>query len=248
MALTAPDIIPSISPYIVELLDVVWQFVKLGLVLGVIAYAGMVYMFDTRVNVREYSRGGRTINYQTRARRFKDRISGMPKLRFFGYFGFKGEVINEPPAECMVSFKSRLTNKMYDFVKKDGLYYPVQNYVVGVPQKMHKEVIDPKTKKKVIVEYDGFTTEGTGLQVNRDYDAEQAIQNKLIEEALKYRNRKPTEIIASFALMIITIITAGIIMWYALRNFGSLAGAVASLKEPLQQGLQGAAQSIIGPG
>ena len=120
------------------------------------------------------------------------------------------------------------------------MYYPIQNFVLG----MLVEVEDENTKERKQV----YTIQGSGLEVNRDFDSEQAIQNKLIEEAVQFRNKKPTEIIASYALMIITIITCGIVMWFAWKQFGNMAGAIASLREPLREGIIGAAQNIIGPG
>ena len=48
--------------------------------------------------------------------------------------------------------------------------------------------------------------------------------------------------------MIVAIIVSGFMMIYALKQFGGLAGAVASLNEPLKQGIVQAAQGIIGPG
>ena len=120
------------------------------------------------------------------------------------------------------------------------MYYPIQNFVLGAMQ----EVIDKKTGEKKFI----YTVEGSGLEVNRDYDSEQAIQNTLIEKATVYRNRKPTEIIASFALMIITIVVSGVVMWFAWKQFGNIAVAISDLREPLREGLVGAAQGILGPG
>lgn len=263
MVVTPGSLIPDISPAVIQLLDVAWQYLQLFGVLAIFAFVAMMYRFDTRVNIREYARGGRVIARSTRARKIKDKKTGAPKLQFFGTFGFRGEIINEPPAACLVPFRSRVTNKMYDFVKKDGLYYPVENFVLGTRyflkegEKLKAKLgeIDAWAKIKGYSiskvgpkESEVYSIQGSGLETTRDFDAEQAIQNTLIEKATVYRNRKPTEIIASFALMIITIITAGIIMWYALRQFGNLSGAIASLNEPLKQGIIGAAQGILGPG
>lgn len=234
------DFFAIVQPYLGTTLDVVWQIIQLIGILILIAYGFMLYMFDIKVNVREYSKGGRTITYTTRARTIKDKKSGIPKLKFFGKFGFFGDEIHQPPAECLVAHRSRITTKMYDFVKKDGIYYPVENLVLG----SITIVKDEKTGKDVQV----YSLEGSGLEINRDFNAEQSIQNKLIEEANQYRNKKPTEIIASFALMIITIITSGVIMWFAWKQFGNMAGAIASLREPLKEGIVQAAQGIIGPG
>ncbi len=250
------DFLAALGPAAVQLVDVIVQFMQLGLILVFVAWMFIIWKFDTKVNIREYSKGGRVINWTTRAMEVKEKRTGAPRLRFFGYFGFKGEVISKPPAECLVAHKSRITTKMYDFVKKDGLYYPVKNFVLGVKHKVEheveKEVFNEDTKKneKVIVKEirEVYSIEGSGLEVDRNFDSEQAIQNKLIEEAVQFRNRKPTEIIASYALMIITIITSGFIMWFAWKQFGNMAGAIASLGPPLKEGIAQAAQNIIGPG
>ena len=234
------DFLVSAGPVVTQMLDVVFQFVQLGLLLGIIGYGATLFRFDTKVNIRELAKGGRTIVSTTRAASIKDKRTGAPKLRLFGFLGFKGEIISMPPAECLVPSRGRLTTKMYDFVKKDGLHYPIQNFVLG----MLHEVEDEKTKEKKLM----YSIQGSGLEVNRDFDSEQAIQNKLIEEASQFRNKKPTEIIASFALMIITIIVSGVVMWFAWKQFGNMAGAIASLKEPLRQGIVESAQSILGPG
>ncbi len=239
MVAIVDQFLASAGPYVSQLLDVIWQFLQLFLLLGIAGYGYFLWRYDTKVNIRELAKGGRIILSTTRATVIKEKKTGAPKLKFFGMMGFRGEVISQPPAECLVPWKGRLTAKVYDFVKKDGLYYPIQNFVLG----MMREVEDDKGEKKLV-----YTIEGSGLEVNRDFDSEQAIQNKLIEEATQFRNRKPTEIIASFALMIITIIVSGVIMWYAWKTFGNIAGAIASLNEPLREGIIGAAKGIIGPG
>ena len=239
MVAVIDQFLASAGPAVSQVLDVIWQFLQLFFVLGLIAYGFMLWRYDTKVNIRELSKGGRIILSTTRAVVIKEKKTGAPKLKFFGIMGFRGEVISQPPAECLVPCKSRLTAKTYDFVKKDGLYYPIQNFVLG----MIREVEDENGERRQV-----YTIQGSGLEVNRDFDSEQAIQNKLIEEATQFRNRKPTEIIASFALMIITIIVSGIIMWFAWKQFGNMAGAIASLREPLKEGIIGAAQGIIGPG
>lgn len=238
-ALTWDYITTVAKPVVEQFMGIIGMVLQLLLLLAIIAYGYMLYMFDVKVNVRELSKGGRTITYTTRAKKIRDKKTGAPKLKFFGRFGFGGDEINEPPSSCLVAHRSRITNKMYDFVKKDGNYYPVENFVLGVE---HKVVGEDGLEHTI------YSTKGSGLEVNRDYDAEQAIQNTLIEKASAYRNKKPTEIIASYALMIITIITCGIVMWFAWKQFGNMAGAIASLQEPMKQGIMGAAQSIIGPG
>lgn len=230
----------SAGPAVSQMLDVVGMFLQLLLLLGTIAYGFMLWRYDVKIHVRELSKGGRTIMSSMRAMGIKEKKTGAPKLQTFGFMGFKGEVISMPPAECLVPTRGRVTRKVYDFVKKDGLYYPIQNFVLG----MLREAKDEKTGEKTFV----YTIEGSGLEVNRDFDSEQAIQNKLIEEASQFRNKKPTEIIASYALMIITVIVSGVVMWYAWKTFGQIGGDIASLKEPIREGIIGATQNIIGPG
>ncbi len=239
MVAIVDQFIANAGPYFDQMFIVVWMFLKIGLLLAALGYGFVLWRFDTKINIREMSKGGRVITQSTRAVRFRDKNTGAPKLRFFGMMGFRGDVINEPPAECLVAHRSRLTPRMYDLVKKDGLYHPIQNFVLGT---LHEVKGDDGQIKMV------YSTSGSGIEVNRDYDAEQAIQNTLIEKAMVYRNRKPTEIIASFALMIITIIVSGVIMWFAWKQFGNMAGAIASLNEPLKSGIVQAAQGIIGPG
>ena len=230
----------SAGPAVSQMLDVVGMFLQLLLLLGTIAYGFMLWRYDVKIHVRELSKGGRTIMSSMRAMGIKEKKTGAPKLQTFGFMGFKGEVISMPPAECLVPTRGRVTRKVYDFVKKDGLYYPIQNFVLG----MLREAKDEKTGEKTFV----YTIEGSGLEVNRDFDSEQAIQNKLIEEASQFRNKKPTEIIASYALMIITVIVSGVVMWYAWKTFGQIGGDIASLQQPIREGIIGATQNIIGPG
>ena len=256
MVAVIDNFISTIGPGVVQTLDVVWQILRLVVILAVLGYGASLLTYDTKINVREYSKGGRMISYISRTKRFKDQKTGAPKLKFFGRFGFGGEVVNEPPAECLIACRSRVTPRMYDFIKKDGLYYPVNNIVLGVKQEVMQEVErefeHPETKEKfkqiVKEKVTRYSIEGSGLEINRDYNIEQELQNTLIEKATTYRNKKPTEIIATFALMIIVVIGSFLMMWFAWKQFGNMAGAIARLREPLKEGIMGAAQGILGPG
>lgn len=256
MVAVIDSFVANLAPYFGVALDVIVLFAQLIGILLVLGYVVMLYMYDTKINIRDYAKGGRIITIGTRAMRIKDKKTGAPKLRLFGKMGFFGEVISEPPAECLVPYRSRITHKMYDFIRKDGLYFPIRNFVLGSLQEMEKdvekEVYDKKTKKKktVIVKeiVEVYSIQGSGLEIDRNFDSEQAVQNKLIQEAVQFRNKKPTEVIASFVLMIVTIIVSGVVMWFAWTQFGNMAGAIASLREPLREGITAAAQNIIGPG
>ena len=240
MVAVIDDFIALATPFLSQTFDMIWMVMQLVGILALCGYGYVLWRYNIHLNIREYSKGGRVINYTTRAVVIKDKRTGAPKLKTFGFMGFKGELINEPPAECLIANKSRITNKMYDFIKKDGLYYPILNFVLGIKKQFKVE--GTEEVKEI------YTIEGSGLEINRDYDAEQSIQNKLIEEAIQFRNKKSTEIIASYALMIITIIGSFIMMWYAWNQFGNIAQAIASLNAPLEKGLAGAVSGIIGPG
>ena len=240
MAFTPDQLVPMITPYLGPVMEIMGMVIQLIGILAFIGYAILMFMFDVRLHIREVAEGKRTIETSTRARRFIDKKTGAPKLKLFGIFGFKGEIMNEPPAECLVPTRSRLTPRAYTIVKKDGLYYPVNNLVIGIRQK----VFDEKTQKEKEV----YSLEGTGLEINRDYNAEQAIQNTMIEKAQIYRTKKPVEVVAAMAMVIIAMVVSGVIMWFAWKQFGNMAQAIAGLKEPLKEGIMGAAQGILGPG
>jgi len=238
MALQADQILSAVSDQLGPAWAIMAPWLKLFFWAGLGLYFLIILRkYDIKVVVYEMSKGNRVIAYHTIAAKIRTK-DGTPKLKFFswtGALGFNTEQINEPPSECMYANRSRLQPRQYNFVKKDGLYHPVNNHIQGIKYKDEQGI--PL-----------YSLEGSGLEINRDYDSEQAIGNKLLEKANAYRNKKPTEIIASFAFMIITIIVAGVIMIYTLNQMGELSTAISSLREPLKEGIMGAAQSIIGPG
>lgn len=261
MALTADSILPTITPYIGPILDIAWMVFQLLLIIGGLMYVALLYFYDTKLNIRQMSKGNRTIIVTVRAKSMKDKRTGTPRLTLFSLnpmivFGLiKGEMINEPPAECLVPYKKGMTRKVYDLIKKDGIYYPIENFVLGYK---HEVMVDKKDKDgKPLKDKEGkqikipelvYSTKGSGLEVSRDYDAEQAIENMLIEKATTYRSKKPVEIVAGLALVIICVIVSGVIMYFAWDKFGNMAQAIAGLREPLREGISGAVQQALGPG
>jgi hypothetical protein len=237
-----PDAIAGvIGEYSGAVFTIIWAVAQILIILGVVGWFIVMWRYDTRVLVSELTKNKKVINYHTRAREIIDRQTKTPKVKLFGTFGFGGEEIEKPPSECITPFKSRVTNKMYHYVKKDGLYWPVQNLVLG-----HKYLVnDKKTGKQKEV----YSLEGSGLEINRDYDAEEAINNNLINAAIKYRNKdQRNQIYLSYGLMIITIVIAGVMMLYSIKQFGALSIAIDNLREPLKEGLAGALQQKLGPG
>jgi len=130
----------AMTPYLGVIFDTIGLFIQLGLILGGVGYGLYLFLFSIKLNIREYSKGGRVISSTSRAMKVRDKKTGAPKLRLFGMFGFAGETINEPPAECLVAHKSPITNKMYDLIRKDGIYYPIQNIVLGIKHKVTQDV------------------------------------------------------------------------------------------------------------
>lgn len=255
MALTADQIGPTVSPYLDSFFGWAWTATQFLLIILAIGYVFLLYTYNVKITIREYTKGARTIVYTTNAREYTERKSGAPKLQFFGKFGFSGRKINQPPAECIIPYKSMFKKKMYDFIKKDDLFFPVKNLVLGqryeVPkediQKLPHSVLD---NYKVGVKDDHgvlYSTQGSGLEVSRDYDAEQAIQNNLIGKAEAYRNEKPTVLYAMYGLAIILAIGSFITMIYSWNQFGNVAGAIDGLKAPIETGITEAVNQRLGP-
>ena len=67
-----------------------------------------------------------------------------------------------------------------------------------------------------------YSLEGSGLEISRDYDSEQAIQNNLIAKAETYRNQKPSVLYAMYGLAIILAIGSFIVMIYSWKQFGNM--------------------------
>ena len=91
--------VASVSPAVATILDLVVMIVQLLGILILIGYVIMLFMYDTKINIREYSKGGRIITATTRAMMTKDKKTGAPKLRMLGTMGFRGDIVNLPPAE-----------------------------------------------------------------------------------------------------------------------------------------------------
>ena len=71
-----------------------------------------------------------------------------------------------------------------------------------------------------------YSVEGTGLELSRDFEAEQSTLNNLINAAEKYKNRKPIEIAAMYGLMIIIVVGGFVTIGYALYKTGQISEAV----------------------
>lgn len=239
---------------------VVWAF-YLTLILAAIWYVYFYFTFNVKVMLREYTRGGRTVIKIVRAKKIRAKTLSHPRLQFMGMLGFGGKVINQPPAECIYPYKTTFGNTtMYDFVVKDGLYYPVNNLVLGRRFIVQgKEDLNPEFISQLKSEgydvYKGaehenviYSTEGSGLELSRDFDAEQATLNDLIAAAEKYKNRKPIEIAAMYGLMIIMVVGSFIILFYAFYKTGQIGEAVNRGWEVFQAWGGAAQAQMQGPG
>lgn len=266
MAVTADQIGTTISPYVDQVFGAAWIIMQFILLLGGIIYIIMLLRFNVRVNVREFTKGARTITYSVKAREYLDRKSNVPKLQFFGIMGIMGHVINQPPSQCVIPYRGFFAKKAYDFVKKDGLYYPVENVVLGKRYDLPSEVDTEKEATNVEQAFEElryaspyevgltkdsksviYSLDGSGLEISRDYEAEQAIENTMMTKAEQFRNQKPSVLYAMYGLAIILAIGSFAAMLYGWYQFGNMAGAISSLGGPLQQGVQAAVEQKIGP-
>ena len=231
------------TPFIKLILSWLWIITQSVLILGGIFYLWFYTTFKVRVLERKYTKGGRVIVMMKKAKKVFEKKLGHPQIQFFGIMGFKGKKINEPPADCIFPFQALMGGNtvMYDYVVKDGIYYPISNAVLG-----KKYIIDSTDKPlqqddmfmawakengleiaavgnpETIV----YSIEGSGLEINRDFEAEQATLNNLINAAEKYKNRKPIEIAAMYGLMIIICVGAFVTLIYAFYKSGQIIDAV----------------------
>lgn len=235
MALGPQELAKIVGDFLAPIFNTIGWAIQLIVIIAVLYWFYTLWTFDTKILISEIGKKGRVINSQTRAKEFIDKKTKIPKLRLFGKLGFMGEVIELPPSECIIPYKSRLTNKMYMYVKKDGLYWPIQNLVLG--------------KRQTIDNKEIFTLDGSGLEVSRDYNSEDAILNRLENAAHKYRNKdQRNQIYLGYGIMIMGMIIAGIIMIYTINKIGGLEAAIQALREPIKEAVSGALQQKIGPG
>lgn len=236
MGLGPKEIGDMIGQYTGPVFSTVGFIVQVLIVVAVLYWFYVMWKFDTKLLIEEMGKRGRALSYETRAREFIDKKTKLPKLRMFGILGFWGETIAKPPAECITPYKSRLTNRFYKFVKKDGLYYPIENFILGRRYK------DDNGK-------DIYSIQGSGLEISRDYNAEDAIMNRMETAAHKYRNKDSrNQMYLGYGLMIVSFIVAGVIMAYTINKIGGLNTAIESLGPHLKQAAEGALASKIGPG
>lgn len=236
---TADSLLATIKPYISLIAGYVYLVGQFLLTILGIVYVIGLFTYNVKVVIHEYTKGGKTVVRNTRAREIHDKKNDNPQLKLFDFSLFMGKKINLPPSECIFPYKSFFAKKIYYFVLKDGSYIPIQNLVIGKKYQL-------KDKEGKIQEV--YSTEGTGLETSRDYDTEQAILNNLHEAAIKYRNKKPVEIVAMYGLMCIVIIGSIVIIVYSLKQVGNLFDALNSLGKPIEEGVKSAVQQRLGPG
>jgi hypothetical protein len=241
----AGEIFNGLGPALQNVMPYFWGGLIFLLFVGGLYYAFLILSFKIKINIREVAKGNRVICSTTRGKVYLERGTNLHKLKFFGKFGFGGEIINMPPSECLVPYSGRGgLSKLYDLVKKDGIYYPVQNFVLGI---LH-EVTDKETGQTHQV----YSIEGSGLELSRDFDSEESILNKMKQVIRDYNNEDKTWKYATLSLYIIIIIGSIVVMVIGLVKHaqGSVAWADAlrGLKEPIIQATQPIIESRTGPG
>lgn len=245
------------TPILTQTLNLVWQIAKLLLILAGLALVWFYMSYNVRVLERKYTKGGRVIAMMKRAKKVIDKKLGHPQLKFLG---FKGKTLNEPSADCIIPFQSLIGNTtMYEFVIKEGIYYPIANavlgrkYIIDSSQQLQQDdkFIEWAKENGIEVTAVGnptdvvYSIEGSGLEVSRDFEGEQASLNNLINAAEKYKNRKPIEIAAMYGLMIIIVVGAFITIIYAFYKTGQLIPAINAVGEKL---FSAVGQTKLGPG
>lgn len=235
MALEAGQILSQISPTITKIGGTLYTIGQLLLWVFGFAYVIMMFRYNVKVEIMEYIKGRRAVIRQTRAVEIFDKKNNKPLLRLWDFTIFWGKLINTPESECIFPYKSILAKKMYKFVLKDGIYHPVPNYIVGKAIK----IINQETNQ--IEEIYG------GIETSRNFDVEEAIANKLERDAVKYKNKKPVEMVALYGVLAITIIGSIVIIVYSLKRVGDLFVTLQQLKEPIQNAVTAGIQQKLNP-
>ena len=231
----------STGPALENLFGLAWNITKLLFwVIGL----GIIWWytsFNVRILERKYTKGGRVSVKLIRAKKFFDKKLGHPQLKTFGVFGFKAKTFNEPPADCIMPFQAMFGNSiLYDFVVKDGIHYPISNavlgrtYIVDSELKLQEDDIFLSWARESGIEIKAignpenviYSIQGSGFEITRDFEGEQATLNNLINAAERYKNRKPIEIAAMYGLMIIIVVGAFITLVYAFYKTGQISEAV----------------------
>ena len=263
MAVTPSGIGASISPVVGTAVNWLWGFLQLGLLVVGVYLLWVWSSYNVKVMTRSMTKSNRTIVKIVRAKRISDKKLKHPTIQLFGTLGFGGKKIPQPPADCIYPYKGSMGNTtLYDFVVKDGLYYPISNAVLGrkylVTTKPEEE-IDPEIQKFAsdheysIKEIDKTTNEiyslqGSGLEVSRDFDSEQSTLNDLISAAEKYKNKKPGEVYMLYGFLILSLVGAIITIVYSLYITGQITDEVNRGWELFNQWTQIAETSKVGPG
>lgn len=235
MEITADSILGSFGPALTKIAGGAWLLGKIALWVVGIVYVVMLFTYNVKVEIMDYTKGKRAVIRIVRAKEVKNRKTNTVYLKLFDITIIGGTKINLPESECIFAYKSMLVKKMYKFVHKDGIYHPVINYVVG-------KNIKYQTPEGTIEEVYG------GIETSRDFDIEEAIANKLERDANAFRNKKPIEIVAMYGLMAIVLIGSLVIIVYSLKRVGDLFVTLQALSGPIKEGVQAGIAQQLGPG
>lgn len=227
-----------VGPVLDTFLVQVGWFFQIALIGVVGCFIIYYWSFKQRALVLEYTKGNKTMGNFIKVRELKDK-HGQMKLRSFNIpWMIKGITINLPGSESIYPMKGGKT--MYVFIKKDALYFPVTNFVLG----QLKINFDEVTQK----EYLEYSLEGSGLEVGRDFDAEQAAFNELVEAAEKYKNKKPAEFVAMIGIAIILLLGVMFLVYYAIKKQGDIAEMLAPALNQASLLIQAGQNAATGPG
>ncbi|MBI2047485.1 hypothetical protein HYT26_04985 [Candidatus Pacearchaeota archaeon] len=235
------ELTAKIGPALVQMLGLLWGILKL---LGIVGFLLLIWWYtsyNVRLLERKFTKGGRVSISLKRAKKIFDKKLGHPQIQTFGFFGFGSKKLNEPPSDCIFPYQSSFGNSiLYDYIIKEGIYYPISNVVLGRKYIVSSDIqLQQDDKFMQWAQENGieiksignpenivYSIEGSGLEITRDFEAEQASLNNLINAADKYKNRKPIEIAAMYGLMIIIVVGAFITLIYAFYKSGQIIDAV----------------------
>lgn len=211
---SAGELASQVGSYVDPLVSLGFALLQFIAIIAVLVYIWVVQSFNIKVMVREMTKNNRTIVKMYRAKRIKGKSLTRPQIKLFGLGGFGGKVLDQPPTECIFPYKTTLGNTvLYDYTLKDGIYYPITNTVLG------KKYLN-ETGQTI------YSLEGSGLEVNRDFNAEQGTINNMAVIADKYRNKKPGEVYMLYGVVILAIVGGFVTVVYSLYKAGQITEAV----------------------
>lgn len=228
---SAGEIAAQAGALVDPLVGFMWGVLQLLFVFAILAFIWIVQSYNIKVMVREMTKNNRVVVKIYRAKRVKGKSLTRPRIKLL-----MGKELDQPPTDSIFPYKSTFGNTvLYDYVLKDGVYYPITNSVLG------KQYLSDDGKPI-------YSLEGSGLEVNRDFNAEQGTINNMAVIADKYRNKKPGEVYMLYGVVILAIAGGFVTVVYSLYKAGQVTEAVNQGWELFKVWTDTVGQNKQGPG